>query len=66
VFIREDGKGFLVRKGGVDFDVWEWQKIDDSFFWIAQPVDYDAKYRGEGLTIHEAVDNALAKLKERA
>jgi len=61
VFIREDGRGFIVRKGGIDWNVLE--SLDTkSYAWEA--------YNGEnwdqggcGGTIMEAVDNALENVR---
>ncbi len=60
VFIREDGRGFIVRKGGID-----WEIIKDSSFMAFRPFPgvRGRDVWGRGDTIMEAVDNALAKIK---
>lgn len=59
VFIRDDGKGFVVRKGGID---WAVSLYGKTFY--AQKYD-DFGWPGRGDTIMEAVDSALAKVKDR-
>jgi hypothetical protein len=56
ISIREDGKGFVVRKGGIDFDV------DFASFWWAWSPKPGVE-EGCGDTIMEAVDSALAKVR---
>jgi hypothetical protein len=59
VFIREDGRGFVVRSGGIDFQV----SYSEAFEWTAiNNADFGDVY-GFGETIPEAVNNALAKMK---
>jgi tRNA(His) 5'-end guanylyltransferase len=60
VFIRDDGKGFVVRRAGVDFHVWEDQRFLRA--WCANATE-TPEHSGEGHTIMEAVDNALSKLR---
>jgi hypothetical protein len=57
VFIRDDGKGFVVRRGGIDLNVREDADKQD---WVA----YANGYWGCAQTIMEAVDNALAKIAQ--
>ncbi len=61
VFIRDDGKGFVVRKDGVDFMAWD---SEDGGTWYADRANepLEALMTGRGDTIMGAVDNALAKL----
>jgi len=68
-FIRQDGKGFIVRKGGIDWDVWA-VSFDDSHDFIAtngKVIDggdvIEGGEIGRGDTIMQAVDNALAKIR---
>ena len=56
IYIRDDGKGFIVRKGGID-----WLIQEDRTFTIWQSASSEGY--GEGETIMEAVDAALAKLR---
>jgi len=60
VFIRDDGRGFIVRKGGVDFDVW----MVGNEEWAAS-VYLITGILGYGYTIMDAVNNALAKMKAK-
>jgi hypothetical protein len=61
VFIRDDGRGFIVRKGGIDFDVLMSHEGLMRYFKAFGP---GYKIFGEGDTIMEAVDKALAKVKD--
>ena len=54
IFIRDDGKGFVVRKGGVDWYVQERRKGWEAIGFLSYAM---------GETIMEAVDNALAKVR---
>lgn len=58
IYIRDDGKGFVVRRGGVDFEM-DYDCHRDC--WIAHPPDIEMSAHAN--TILEAVDNALAKLR---
>jgi len=62
VFISEDGKGFVVRKGGIDWTIKEYRPGPGREWWSA--FSYLAEVFGEGSTILEAVDNALAKIAQ--
>jgi len=59
-FIREDGKGFIVRKGGIDWDVWS---EDGDRKWYAARSKVYGELWGHGMSIMEAVDNVLAKVR---
>jgi hypothetical protein len=56
-WIRKDGKGFVVRREGIDFSLWGF-KVD---WWCA--IDADGRELAFGTNVNEAVDNALAKIK---
>ena len=58
VFIRDDGKGFIVRKGGVDLTIYLGANRVEAF----NPQSY---VYGMGETIMEAVDNAILKMKAK-
>ena len=62
-FIRKDGKGFIVRKGGIDFEVCA--DPDEFELWVAEtPGIYKGSViYGTGETIMEAVDNALENVR---
>jgi len=63
IFIRDDGKGFVVRKGGIDFNVKE-QLRGDAWMAISQEPGLNDQYAYSlGDTIMEAVDSALAKVR---
>jgi hypothetical protein len=64
VFIRDDGKGFIVRKGGIDFDV---NYIDSSWeagslVVIGDLATMTIPVFGYGDTVMQAVDNAILKM----
>jgi hypothetical protein len=76
VFIRDDGKGFVVRKGGIDWEIncgedGVWQAYGPVFninSGFTAPDEWGGSggtYGGYGDTIMEAVDSALAKVKDR-
>lgn len=69
VAIREDGKGFLVQKGGV------WWEVDRTYnkhdygdhkdgSWYARNEAVDSGIPFWGYTIFEAVDAAVAKMNK--
>jgi hypothetical protein len=63
VFIRDDGKGFVVRRAGIDFDVRPGPY--KGFVTTNGKAIYEGGVIGKGETIMEAVDSALAKVKDR-
>jgi len=57
IFIREDGKGFVVRKGGVGWVIYLGTNL-------VEAVDPQTNVYGLSDTIMGAVDNALAKMRK--
>jgi hypothetical protein len=58
VYISDDGRSFVVRKGGIDWEI----KQDDTVFAFSRPVGQPLIW-GRGATITEAVDDAVSKLR---
>lgn len=63
VFIREDGRGFVVRKDGINIAVWGCF-LNHPLAWAACIIGNLGEEIGEGDTIPEAVDAALAKISK--
>ena len=57
IFIRDDGKGFIIRKGGIDWAIYTNSSTIEAF----NPQIY---VHGLGPTIMEAVENALANVNK--
>jgi hypothetical protein len=59
ITIRPDGKGFVVRKGGID---WKIMTNPRGVFFAAADVNGDYIFSSPSMKIMEAVDSALAKV----